>query len=420
MAPAATAPVLVATDGLGRSRTGLPEAMVTPSPAVSSAPSSFSDSSSSATSSSPDSSRQPPTSTSPPSSLQPDSTSTPSRPKLPTPSLPPAHLPPSPFPKRAPGGSSSASSTSSTSSTASTASTASTSFTTTAAAKPQYNTRHLGLRLAADAASGFTAAALVAPIIAIIDRSIMENASGANSLAGSLRASFATLVRRPQQILWSKPFGLICLLYGSTYFTANAVDTATSTAHNRPASHVTAGAAKFAASSATNIGVCIYKDQVFVRMFGPPGAVPRPVPLPSYLLFALRDCMTIFASFNIPPRLGPYLDDKLGLGGEAAARQALSRAVSGLAVAQFAAPALTQFASTPVHLLGLDLYNRPWQASGPAGHANGPATWADRFAAVRRNWLVSSLARIGRIVPAFGVGGVVNMKMRKSLMTPLE
>ncbi|KJR80190.1 uncharacterized protein SPSK_05345 [Sporothrix schenckii 1099-18] len=408
MAPPATAPVLVPTDGLGRSRTGLHEAMVTPSPAVSSAPSSFSDSSSSATSSSSDSSRQPSTSTSSPSALQPDSTSTPSRPKLLTPSLPPAHIPPSPFPKRAPGGSSS------------TSSTATTSSTTAAAAKPQYNTRHLGLRLAADAASGFTAASLVAPIIAIIDRSIMENASGANSLAGSLRASFATLVRRPQQILWSKPFGLICLLYGSTYFTANAVDTATSTAHNRPASHVTAGAAKFAASSATNIGVCIYKDQVFVRMFGPPGAVPRPVPLPSYLLFALRDCMTIFASFNIPPRLGPYLDDKLGLGGEAAARQALSRAVSGLAVAQFAAPALTQFVSTPVHLLGLDLYNRPWQASGPAGHANGPATWADRFAAVRRNWLVSSLARIGRIVPAFGVGGVVNMKMRKSLMTPLE
>ncbi|CAK7270078.1 hypothetical protein SEPCBS57363_003919 [Sporothrix epigloea] len=280
------------------------------------------------------------------------------------------------------------------------------------------NTRHLGLRLAADAASGFTAASLVAPIIAIIDRSIMENASGANTLAGSLRSSFTTLFRHPQQILLGKPFFLICLLYGGTYFTANVIDTASSTAHNRPASHVTAGAAKFAASSATNIGLCIYKDQVFVRMFGPPGAIPRPVPLPSYMLFALRDCMTIFASFNIPPRLGPWLNERFGMG-DASATNALLRNLSGQTVAQFAAPALTQFVSTPVHLLGLDLYNRAWQKAGTS-NGSGPATWSDRFAAVRKISFASSVARIGRIVPAYGIGGVVNMKMRKLLMTRLE
>ncbi|CAK7264171.1 hypothetical protein SEPCBS119000_000862 [Sporothrix epigloea] len=280
------------------------------------------------------------------------------------------------------------------------------------------NTRHLGLRLTADAVSGFTAASLVAPIIAIIDRSIMENASGANTLAGSLRSSFTTLFRHPQQILRSKPFFLICLLYGGTYFTANAIDTASSTAHNLPASHVTAGAAKFAASSATNIGLCIYKDQVFVRMFGPPGAIPRPVPLPSYMLFALRDCMTIFASFNIPPRLGPLLNERFGMG-DASATNALLRNLSGQTVAQFAAPALTQFVSTPVHLLGLDLYNRAWQKAG-AVNGTGPTTWFDRFATVRKMSFASSVARIGRIVPAYGVGGVVNMKMRKALMTRLE
>ncbi|CAK7211763.1 hypothetical protein SCUCBS95973_001229 [Sporothrix curviconia] len=289
-----------------------------------------------------------------------------------------------------------------------------------AAPPPSYNTRHLGLRVAADAASGFTAASLVAPFIAIIDRSIMENASGANTLAGSLRSSFATLFRHPQQILLGKPFFLICLLYGGTYFTANVVDTASSTAHNRPASHVTAGAAKFAASSTANVGICIYKDQVFVRMFGPPGAIPRPVPMPSYFLFALRDCMTIFASFNIPPRLGPFLNERLGMGDSAAANS-LVRGISGQTVAQFAAPALTQFISTPAHLLGLDLYNRAWQQAGSAAAGGSTQiTWSDRFAAVRKNWFVSSVARIGRIVPAYGVGGVVNMKMRKALMTELE
>ncbi|CAK7244367.1 MAG: hypothetical protein STHCBS139747_005905 [Sporothrix thermara] len=294
-----------------------------------------------------------------------------------------------------------------------------TTTTTATSSSPKYNTRHLGLRLTADAVSGYTAASTVAPIIAIIDRAIMENASGANTLVGSLRSSFTTLIRRPQQILLGKPFFLICLLYGSTYFTANAIDTMSSTVNNRPASHTTAGAAKFAASSATNIGVCIYKDHVFVRMFGPPGVIPRPVPLPSYLLFALRDCMTIFASFNIPPLLGPFLNDRLGLGNSSSTNP-LMRAISGQTVAQFAAPALTQFLSTPAHLLGLDLYNRAWQQAGTAAAGSSTLTWSDRFAAVRKNWFVSSLARIGRIVPAFGVGGVSNVKMRKAFMTRLE
>lgn len=236
----------------------------------------------------------------------------------------------------------------------------------------------------------------------------MENASGRNTLAASIRSSLRTLLLRPHALLLSKPTALIFCLYGGTYLTANAVDTASSTASGRPASSVTAGTTKFAASSAANIGVCIYKDQVFVRLFGPPGVVtPRPVPLASYGLFALRDCLTIFASFNLPPLLGPYLDDRLS--------DELRRRVSGLYAAQFMAPAAVQLVSTPMHLLGLDLYNRP--ASGPAGAV---VTLRDRWDLVRRNWLVSSVARICRIVPAFGVGGVVNMKVRKSLMTKLE
>ncbi|OAA57057.1 hypothetical protein SPI_07438 [Niveomyces insectorum RCEF 264] len=277
---------------------------------------------------------------------------------------------------------------------------------------PVWNTRHLGLRLAADAASGFTAASLVAPVIATIDRAIMENASGANTLGASLRASLRLLLRAPHQLVLTKPFALIVMLYGGTYLTANAVDTAASTRRNQPASTVTAGTAKFAASSAANIGLCIYKDQVFVRLFGPPGVAPRPVPLPAYGLFALRDAMTIFASFIVPPRLGPYLQERV-------LSTDVQRLVTGATVAQFAAPALTQLVSTPVHLLGLDLYNRPW-ATTAAGDTGGVHTWSQRFALVSKNWLVSTAARVCRIVPAFGVGGVVNTKMRRALMTRLE
>lgn len=39
---------------------------------------------------------------------------------------------------------------------------------------------------------------------------------------------------------------------------------------------------------------------------------------------------------------------------------------------------------------------------------------------VRGTWGVSCLARMGRIVPAFGVGGVVNMRVRRGLMGRLD
>lgn len=229
----------------------------------------------------------------------------------------------------------------------------------------------------------------------------MENASARRSLAESLKSSFLTLLRTPHRIVFSKPFGLILAVYGGTYLTANTLDTATSTVRAQPATHVTSGTAKFAASSAANIGIGIYKDQVFVRLFGPPGLAPRPVTLPSYALFAARDCLTIFASFNVPPLLGPVLSRRLG--------DDVQRYVSGQAMAQFAAPAMLQLASTPLHLWGLDVYNRPGVAGG----------WRERWAAVSKNWAASTAARVCRIVPAFGVGGVVNYKVRRGLMEKL-
>ncbi|KAI0390527.1 hypothetical protein F5Y17DRAFT_55600 [Xylariaceae sp. FL0594] len=268
----------------------------------------------------------------------------------------------------------------------------------------KWNTKNLGCRLGADLTSAACAASMIAPLISIIDRSIMENTSGRSTLAESIKTSLRSLVTRPHKVLFSKPVALIFMLYGGTYLTANTLDTASSTVlPGKKPTFVSSGTDKFAASSTANIGLCIYKDQVYVRMFGPSGP-PRPVPLPSYALFALRDCLTIFASFNVPPLLGPVVSERLSA--------EMRRRVSGETIAQFAAPACVQFVSTPVHLLGLDMYNRPTTV--------GAVSWADRWALVRKNWLISSAARICRIVPAFGVGGTVNMKVRRNLMEKLS
>ena len=71
-----------------------------------------------------------------------------------------------------------------------------------------------------------------------------------------------------------------------------------------------------------------------------------------------------------------------------------------------AAPAAMQLLSTPLHLWGLDLYNRP-RGGG-------------RVLKIARNWLGSSLARMARVIPAFGVGGVVNARVRRVLMERVD
>jgi hypothetical protein len=230
---------------------------------------------------------------------------------------------------------------------------------------------------------------------------ITENTSGRRTLRDSLRNSFTNLLRSPHTTLLSRPFGLIFLLYSGTYMTANTIDTASSTLHNKPATAVTSGTAKFAFSSAANVSLCVYKDQCFARLFGPRGVAPSPVPRATYALFAARDCLTIFASFNVPPLLGPVLSQKLG--------KEMQKTVSGQTIAQFLAPAAVQILSTPLHLLGLDLYNKP----------KGTISWAERWTAVRKNWTISALARMGRIIPAFGVGGVVNTGVRRNMMAKL-
>ena len=133
-------------------------------------------------------------------------------------------------------------------------------------------------------------------------------------------------------------------------------------------------------------------------MFGLPAAgISRAVPRASYALFALRDSMTIFASFNLPPLLAPVLPIS----------KELERRMTRTNAAQFLAPAGMQLFSTPLHLLGLDLYNRP----GRTGIG-----WKDRMQRIGRDWMGSSAARMARIIPAFGIGGVVNTKVRARLM----
>lgn len=270
----------------------------------------------------------------------------------------------------------------------------------------KWNTNKLGLRLGSDALAAASAGALVAPVITMIDKGIIENASGRNTLGESLKASARELLTKPLGFVGSRPFVLIFSLYFGTYLTANSIDTLASARTSTPYSSTTAGTTKFLATSSSNLALCLYKDNQFTQLFGsqsPTSGPKRPVPLPTFALFTIRDCLTIFASFNLPPLFAPKIEAHMGA--------EVKKYIGAASVAQFVTPAAIQVVSTPLHLLGLDLYNRP--GVGMVGEQG-------RVGQVVKNWAKSAVARMGRIVPAFGVGGVVNTKVRRGMMERLE
>lgn len=157
------------------------------------------------------------------------------------------------------------------------------------------------------------------------------------------------------------------------------------------------------------MSVCVYKDSQFARLFGKPSTSPAAtIPKLSFALFAARDSMTIFASFNLPSIIAPKLAH-LPPPVQQKFKRIISTESGRMNTAQFLTPAAMQIFSTPIHLLGLDLFNR-----------QGKLGWGERISRVTRDWGVSALARMGRIIPAFGVGGVVNARVRRGFMEGLE
>ncbi|KAL4965315.1 uncharacterized protein BDV14DRAFT_172961 [Aspergillus stella-maris] len=290
----------------------------------------------------------------------------------------------------------------------------------------KWNTNRLGARLGADVVSAAAAGALTCPVITVIDRAIIEKAAKGIAIRSTITSGFRSMLTNPSGFFLGTPFLLIYTLYTSTYLTANTIDTAMSTLRDKSFSTVFPGTAKFVTTTAVNMGICVYKDARFARIFGAKQQPAQPsqsntspattqgsaschpspnntalrVPKISYTLFCLRDSITIFASFNIPAIIAPSIPDSIA-----------STPGMKAAVAQFSCPALMQFVSTPMHLLGLDLYNR--QPPGGLG-------WRERALRIRRDYVASCFARMGKIVPAYGVGGVVNVRLRAELMGWLE
>lgn len=219
----------------------------------------------------------------------------------------------------------------------------------------------------------------------------------------SLKTCLMTLLSTPAKLFHtvalSLPARLVFAVYFGTYATANVIDTMTTFAEKPPK---TSGAIKFAGTTAVATGLTIYKDARMARYFGTSKLAK--VPMTTYSLFTMRDAMTIYASFNLPAMVASKLGNVAGANTKILGNL-LADEVTRQKTAQFVLPAAAQFLTTPVHLLGLDFFNRQQRLS-----------IGTRVARVARDLTLAIPIRMVRIVPAFGLGGIINTSSRRRFM----
>ena len=242
----------------------------------------------------------------------------------------------------------------------------------------------LARKLCADVFASACAALSVSPVVTAMDRAITRNTAGAQKLWPALAEGLRDLAMRPLSNVTSVPTRWLVLVYTATYACANCASTAC--AHFG----INAAIPVLAASTVGNMSTGVAKDRAFARMYGV--IAPRPMPWGSYSLFFTRDLMAMAFIFSLPPIVAPVIKERSGLSEKRAA-----------IATQLSTPVISQLFTTPLHLVGLSIYNH--DGAGVARHVE----------TLKTTYPSTVLLRMVRIIPAFSVGGVVNRALRQDL-----
>ncbi|KAJ5108819.1 hypothetical protein N7456_005494 [Penicillium angulare] len=293
----------------------------------------------------------------------------------------------------------------------------------------------LGELMVADTLVAAGSATLITPAVMIFDRLVVEKSFYNQPLLPAFRKHLWFSITQPATFLTSRPSLLVWSLYTATFATANVSETLLHKVYPKIDAAI-AGMTTFASTFIVNSSVGIWKDVKFAQLFGhnnnnlstststasptasasasassqtkstPPPPPPKTVrsigrtriPLATYSAFLLRDGLTIFGSFSLPAMVSNTIPDSIA-----------SQEYLKILIAQLAIPASIQLISTPIHLFGLDVYNRPQVLPTK-----------DRISRISRDWIGASLLRMCRIIPAFGIGGFLNTEGRLYLHDQLD
>jgi len=259
-----------------------------------------------------------------------------------------------------------------------------------------------------------------------IDKAIVQKAAGTHSMTQSCVESVRNMVRHPISFVRSPTFLMMWGVYASTYCTANCLKTlyehyqtnqpitttTTTTISAKNNQHKTnesiqqnnynqninnpllsAKMGIFLGTTTVNSLTTLLKDKYYAIHFGTSST--RSVPFKTFGLWALRDCMVIGSSFILPEIVSASLEEHTDMEGKTA-----------LQVSQFVCPVATQLVAGPIQLLGLDMYNRPFtnMSIQKAIHK--------RLQFQYTNFCSIVTARVSRIAPAYGIGGIYNTHFR--------
>ncbi len=127
------------------------------------------------------------------------------------------------------------------------------------------------------------------------------------------------------------------MVYTSTYISSNLAD-------HIAINGVDPALLKLGITFVVNTVTSLAKDKALTQKFGTKEA--KSFPISSFGLFFLRDIVAMASAFTIPPILGEVISDRFDI-----------EQKNGLRIAQIISPLMVQLVGTPLHLLGLDMYN---------------------------------------------------------------
>lgn len=218
-------------------------------------------------------------------------------------------------------------------------------------------------------------------MIAIVDQAVVSNASGLQKMGPAMIDATKTFIFKPQVFLKQPAFLTCWAVYAGIYTVANSISAICERTDTEQFYY------KFFLTSLVSVNLNIAKDRYFAKLFGI--GAPRPMAYSSMVCFGARNGMTILAAFSFPPHVSNIVQRDFGVPKQRADQ-----------LTQLIIPISMQVFNTPLHLLGLDIYNRE------------TASLAERGAFIKREYTKTLIGRIGHIFPAYGLGGVLNEYIR--------
>mmetsp|Transcript_1531 Transcript_1531/g.2192 ORF Transcript_1531/g.2192 Transcript_1531/m.2192 type:complete len:313 (+) Transcript_1531:111-1049(+) len=265
------------------------------------------------------------------------------------------------------------------------------------------------MKLTGDVVVAFGVTLGIAPFMSVIDKSIVQRAAGTHTIVESACSSVTSMLQNPKTFVKSPAFLMMWGVYAATYTTANCLKTVLEHQENNvrneknQPSH--AGVNKFgifAFTTAVNSATTMMKDQFYAKHFGSKTSSSK-VPFISFALWGLRDCLVIGSAFILPEYVCQILKQRTDL-----------EHVTALQISQLTCPVATQVIAGPIQLLGLDFYNRP------LADLSYKAATIERIKFQCANFGSIVGARIARIAPAYGIGGVGNTYFREKWRNYLD